>query len=277
MTTRPSTRPPATGDRRQAPTFLVLLPIHRSPDMLTYAVQSVLMQTEQDFELHIICDGAPEETVREAEALAKRHRAIAAHVFPKGERNGEAYRDPIIRTSRARFVCQIADDDIWFPNHLAEIGRLLATFGFGHTIQTEAGPGGKLHPLIGDIADPHVAARMLTERANLFGPTASGYRREAYLKLADGWTAAPADVWSDLHMWRKFLRHRDIRCGSRFSFTNLHVGASRHQAMTIEERAAINRVWWERVSDGATLDRIVQLLTKYAFLAPHNARPPAAR
>ncbi len=260
-----SPSPPASPGRSDDPTFLVLLPVLRPPHLLPFAVQSVLHQTRQDFELHIVCDGAPDETARAARDLARRHRRVAAHVFPKGERNGEAYRDPIIRESRARVVCQIADDDLWFPDHLAEIGRLLDGVGFGHTIQTEAAPGGVMRPRLGDISDPRTARRMIQERFNLFGPTASGYRREAYLKLPEGWTPAPPDVWSDLHMWRKFLRHEGIRCGTRFSFTNLHIAAPRHQGMTIEDREAINRAWWDRVANPDALDRIIQSLLRHAL------------
>ena len=250
--------------------FLILVPIHRPPNLLKFAIDSILYQTEKDYEIHIISDGAPEETTREILSLARRHRQISAHIFTKGKRNGEAYRDSIIRDSSASFVCQIADDDIWFPNHLSQIGRLLQTYDFGHTIQTEAAPGGMLRPLLGDISDPDTARKMINERFNIFGPTASGYRKDAYLKLKDGWTGAPPDVWSDLHMWRKFLSHGDIKCGSRFSFTNIHIAAPYHKGMSIHEREVVGKEWWVHASNPASLDDLIQGLTKHACISTDN-------
>jgi glycosyltransferase involved in cell wall biosynthesis len=242
--------------------FLILLPIHRKPNLLKYALASVFNQYEKDFEIHIISDGSPEETTQTILNLVRRHRTITYHFFSKGYGNGEVYRDPIIRSSHADLVCQIADDDIWFPNHLQEIEKLLRDYDFGNTIQTEAAPVRRLMPLIADIADHQIASRMINERFNIFGPTASGYRKEAYLKLEEGWSPAPPNVWSDLHMWRKFLRHDAIRCGSRLSFTNLHIALPHHRDMTMEEREPINADWWEMVSKPASMNRLMQSLAQ---------------
>lgn len=252
---------------RQDTKFLILLPIHRPPNLLKFAIASVLNQTEQDHQLHIISDGAPEETTQEVLAIARRERRVTSHIFAKGERYGETYRDPIIREARSKIICQISDDDVWFPNHLHEIEQLLGTFEFGNTIQTEAAPGRRLRPLLGDISDPETASKMITQPFNIFGPTASGYRKDAYLKLENGWTPAPDSIWSDLHMWRKFLSHGDIRCGTRLSFTNLHIGAPHHTDMRIDQREAANRDWWQTVSDPAALDQLIQVLAKHSLLA----------
>ncbi|MEJ0097796.1 MAG: glycosyltransferase family A protein, partial [Bauldia sp.] len=131
-----------------------MLPITRPPHLLEVAVETVLRQSEQDFELHIISDGAPEATRQKIVALCKSDSRLTAHLHPKGTRNGEYYRDPIIRESKAPYVCQIADDDLWFPSHLAQIAELLALADFGHTIQTEAAPGFRLRPLLGDVTRP---------------------------------------------------------------------------------------------------------------------------
>lgn len=256
------------SSRKRECTFLILLPIHRPPNLLKYAIESILNQTEQDYQLHIISDGAPEETTRELLALSKRDKRITSHNFAKGKRNGEEYRDPIIRESRAKIICQIADDDIWFPHHLREIGYLLQDFDFGNTIQTEVGPNHSISlPFSSDISDRNIIERMLNERYNVFGPTASGYLKEAYLKLDDGWTAAPLDIMSDLHMWRKFLRHKEIKCGTRLSFTSLHIGDRYYKELTIEEREAINQEWCNAVLNIDAMDKLMLDLFKHAYLS----------
>ena len=254
--------------RRNDTRFLVLLPITRPPDLLGFSVESIQRQKEKDFEVHIISDGAPEETNLRIASLCRKDSRLTSHVFAKGNRNGEYYRDPIIRDSRASYVCQIADDDVWFPDHLTEIGRLLATCDFGNTIQTEAAPGFRLLPLLGDIADPATAQRMLTEAFNIFGPTASGYTRVTYLRLEKGWEAAPNDVWSDLFMWRKFLARADIKRRSRFAFTNLHISVPHHRGMSLGERGIINREWSEIVSDERKLDELKQCLLRHVAIRP---------
>jgi len=255
------------GGLKRDCTFLILLPIHRPPNLLKFAIASILNQTEQNYQLHIIGDGAPEETTHELLSLAKHDNRITSHIFAKGERNGEVYRDLIIRESRAKIICQIADDDIWFPHHLREIGCLLQDFDFGNTIQTEVAPNHCVHLQLGDISDKRTVSRMLNERFNVFGPTASGYRKEAYLKLDDGWTAAPLDIMSNLHMWRKFLRHDEIKCGTRFSFTNIHIGDLYYKKMTIEEREEANQDWLEVVSDVVAMNKLELSLFEHACLS----------
>lgn len=253
------------GIRKTNPKFLVLLPIHRPSNLLRFAVNSVLNQTENDFELHIICDGAPNDTQNLAQSMARKNRKITAHIFQKDPGRGEIFRDLIIRESRADFVCQIADDYIWFPDHLSEIGKMLSTCDFGHTLQVEAAPQLRLLPLIGNLSDDETVKKMIFEAFNFFGPTASGYRWETYLKLEEGWTAAPPDVWPDLHMWRKFLRNDKIKRGTRLSFTNLHIARPHHEELSIEVREEINKEWWEWVSDPERLDLLKQKLLKHVF------------
>ena len=45
-----------------SPRFTVLMPTHYRPDVIGFAIQSVLNQTETDFELFIVGDGAWPET-----------------------------------------------------------------------------------------------------------------------------------------------------------------------------------------------------------------------
>src|SRR3954452_21314201 len=109
-----------------APTFTVLLPVHRLPDLVPFGVQSVLTQPRRDFELFIICDGAPPDTAEAAKAFAGSDPRVHAVVQTKGERHGEIWRHLALQEARGRIVCQIADDDLWFPDHLSEAEALMA-------------------------------------------------------------------------------------------------------------------------------------------------------
>lgn len=220
-----------------APAFTILLPVTRPPDLLAFAVDSVLGQTRSDFELFIICDGAPDATVAAAGALAARDRRIQVFSHPKGERHGEAYRHQALLQASGRFVCQIADDDLWLPNHLAEMRQLLADFEFGQLPSIRTTPDGLHRIAADDLSDPAVQRRMMGETFNIFGPTAAGYRMETYRRLPVGWSPAPAGLFTDLFMWRKFLALPEIAAGTRFgAATSLHFATSLRKDWTLEQR-----------------------------------------
>src|SRR5262245_27482513 len=134
-------------------TFTVLLPVHRPPAMLPYAIESVLAQGRQDFELFVICDGAPPATVDCARAYAARDARVQVRAYPKGERIGEAHRHEVLAQARGAYVCQIADDDLWFPEHLREIELLMREFEFGNLPEVHARPDGGLNLIAGDLGN----------------------------------------------------------------------------------------------------------------------------
>ena len=229
-----------------APLFTVLLPVNRSPELLPFAVDSVLAQSEPRFELFILCDGPPRSTVACAEGLAARDPRIRVFDLPKGERHGEAHRHRALEAARGAYVAQLGDDDLWFPGHLMELAGLLDRADFGNLLQADIAPDGAVHAHPGDLADPAVRETMLTAAWNFFGPSCAGYRLEAYRRLPVGWSPAPSDVWTDLHMWRKFLARVDLAFATRLSVQCARLPASLRQHLTLEERAAENRALSER-------------------------------
>ena len=79
----------------QGARFTVLLCVHRLPALLAFAIRTVLWQSHANFELFVVCDGAPE-----AAALARAYAAddprIRVFDFEKGERNGERHRHAVL-------------------------------------------------------------------------------------------------------------------------------------------------------------------------------------
>lgn len=244
--------------RRPALRFTVLLPVVRPPTLLPFAIESVLAQTVPEFELFVVCDGAPTETVSRVREYSRRDPRVRAFPFAKGERHGEAHRDMVLRQARGRSVAHISDDDIWFPNHLEEMGKLLAEVDFGNVPHIQVTTEGRVAALRRDLGDPTIRERMLREKFNAFGPTFAGYRLDAYRRLPEGWAPAPPDIPTDLHMWRKFLSRDDMTFATRIAITGLHFPTSRREDMTLEQRVAENGTWWERVQDPKQRDAIAQ-------------------
>lgn len=224
-----------------APLFTVLLPVNRSPELLPFAVESVLAQSEQRFELFVICDGPPHSTVACAQDLAARDPRIRVFDLPKGERHGEAHRHGALGEARGVYIAQLADDDLWFPDCLEEMAGLLGRADFGNLLQADIAPDGAVHTHPGDLADPATRDAMLKTAWNFFGPSCAGYRLEAYRRLPVGWSPAPPGVWTDLFMWRKFLARADLTFATRLSVQCARLPATWRQDQTLEQRAAENR------------------------------------
>ena len=221
---------------QSSPVFTVLLPIHRSPELLEFSIASVLAQTQDDFELFIICDGAPAETNDLACDYAKKDNRIKAFCHEKGERYGESYRHAALLEAKGKYIAQIADDDLWFPDHLEVLESVLKDCDFAHTIHFQIQKDGKGSMYFFDLSDQQTRNRMISTQFNFFGPSFAAYRMSAYNSLAEGWAPGPDDVWSDLWMWRKFLNHPDLTFSTDFRITAISLPSPLRDEDTIEQR-----------------------------------------
>ncbi len=238
--------------------FSILLPVMRPPIFLPFAIQSVLAQTIGEFELLVVCDGAPPETVKCAEDFAARDSRVKVLAFPKGERSGETHRHAALETAGGTYVAHIEDDDLWFPDHLQELKKLLATVDFGNLIHVWLKEDRSIEALSCNLADPAYRRRFVNEMFNRFGLTVCGYRLDAYRRLTIGWAPSPPGFWPDLWMWRKFLEVPEFRCGTRMVVTALGLPGFMRETMTDEEQSRENRRWFDRICDPVSRSAIVE-------------------
>lgn len=103
------------------PVASVILPTHRDPGTLSFAVNSVLRQNEVNIELLIVCDGADEATLATARRLQQHDSRIVIHDLPKGAGLGESNRDLVVRSASSPVIFYIDEDDLWFPNHVSKL------------------------------------------------------------------------------------------------------------------------------------------------------------
>ena len=110
------------------PTVSVVIPTYKRPTYLARAVNSVLGQTYEDFEIIIIDDNDAGTTYRdETRSLVRGYTnepRVRAIEHPK---NGgiSAARNTGIQAARGSFVAFLDDDDVWLPDKL---DRQLAAF-----------------------------------------------------------------------------------------------------------------------------------------------------
>jgi glycosyltransferase involved in cell wall biosynthesis len=226
--------------------------------LLSFAIESVLAQTVAEFELCVVCDGAPLETIDCAQEFAQRDSRVTVRAFPKGARQGEAHYHSVLTGASGNYVAYLEDDDLWFPNHLEELEKLLLTVDFGHTIHVIGHPDGHVEALPSDISIEEFRQRFLDDLFNRFGLTVCGHRLAAYRRLPEAWAPTPLGMYPDLHMWRKFMRVSEFKCGTRMLITAVTLPSYLREHMSLGERASEARVWLSRIRDDDEQSKIVE-------------------
>ncbi|MBS64561.1 glycosyltransferase family A protein [Salinisphaera sp.] len=99
------------------PRFSVVIPIHNAEDSLISTVESVLEQSEPNFELLLLDDGSTDGSLAIMRALAAHDRRI--HVRTQRNAGVSATRNLGVRLARGLFVAFLDADDVWHRDKLA--------------------------------------------------------------------------------------------------------------------------------------------------------------
>ena len=163
----------------------------------------------------------------------------------------------VLDAASSLYVAHLEDDDLWFPNHLAEIELMLQEVDFGHTIMLIANADRTLRPLLSDLGNSDFRNRFLTGIFNTIGYSVCGYRLDAYRRLPEGWAPTPPGIYPDLHMWRKFLRVAEFRFATRMAFTCLSIPSYTRQHLSEQESVFETNEWLKRIADPEQRAKIV--------------------
>jgi hypothetical protein len=209
----------------------IICPTHDHVETLFASIASVQAQRDTDWELVVIGDGAPDRSREIVEGFGQRDPRISYVSHPKGERFGEVYRDPVIRNSDATYICHLGDDDLWHETHLESMIALLDQADWAVSGDLRITPAGAATWRFGNLAHPPFRAAAARTSGHILFGTLNGVavRRSAYLALETGWEAAPVSSGSDVFMWLKYIRNRDMRlaCSARATHVKFQAGGVR--------------------------------------------------
>lgn len=104
--------------------FSVVVPVFNKQDFVSRTVESVLRQSFRDFELIVVDDGSTDATAQILERYSD-PRLIVVRQANAGE--GGARNGGMMRASRP-WIALLDGDDYWFPDHLAELARVIHAF-----------------------------------------------------------------------------------------------------------------------------------------------------
>lgn len=100
------------------PKVSVILPVHNRADVLPRAIESVIAQELQDFELIVVDDGSVDDSTRVAQSFGdERIRLIRMD----RNRGGNAARNEGVRAAEAPLIAFLDSDDRYLPHKLSTV------------------------------------------------------------------------------------------------------------------------------------------------------------
>ena len=97
------------------PTVSVIIPSYNHERFIKQCIQSVLVQTFQDFEIVITDDGSSDRTVEIIEGFSDSRIKLFKHSVNKG---ASIAANNCILNSSGKYIAMLSSDDVWYPEKL---------------------------------------------------------------------------------------------------------------------------------------------------------------
>jgi glycosyltransferase involved in cell wall biosynthesis len=215
----------------------ILIPTHNHGELINFAVQSVLEQTVQDFELFIIGDGPTKETRVAAQALV--NDKVKYEEFPKAGRTGEPHRHHVItKKTTGKYIFYLSDDDIWTKRHLETMLQALQSGNFCHSKYIEVMGKPRHEHLL-----PNDKKLLIKQNFNFIPLSCGAHSRGLYAKLKEGWTETPEKYHTDHYMWKKLVSHPDCLSTSSKHTTVINFPSKNRMNESIDSRKQEIEKW----------------------------------
>ncbi len=106
------------------PLFSVVIPLYNKELVVKRAIDSVLNQTEENFEIIIVNDGSTDKSQDEVEKINSKR----INLIVQENQGASAARNKGIDHSKGKYVAFLDGDDVWKPNHLQLQKKLIEKF-----------------------------------------------------------------------------------------------------------------------------------------------------
>src|ERR1700712_1769629 len=103
------------------PFFTVIIPVYNRAHALRPAIESVLAQTCQDFEIVVVDDGSKDDP----ESVAESFNDPRIRFIRQENEGGGMARNTAIDAAIGHYVAPLDSDDVFLPHHLAAMKTLL--------------------------------------------------------------------------------------------------------------------------------------------------------
>jgi hypothetical protein len=241
--------------------FSIVVPLWNSRDTVRETVGSVLDQTYDDFELIVVDDGSTDDGVAMLAGIGDPRLRIVrqSNAGPGRARNAG------IAATKADWIAFLDADDLWLPDHLAELDRIRARFpqaGLIGTAYIQADGSGSFRPPgpeAGAVRQVNFFERIALGDPLLFSSSAAVSRRTVEA-LGD----FPADRFGqDMRYWMRIALAMPVAVSTRSTavYRPLPTGLS----------ASLGSLW-----RGRTLSGPGDVSHRIAFLLDHYDAAPAA-
>jgi glycosyltransferase involved in cell wall biosynthesis len=100
----------------------VIVPTYNRPAMLIEAINSILNQTYQDFEIIVVND-AGMDVERKIKSFNKNHNI--KYLMHNENKGLAAARNTGIKEARGKYIAYLDDDDVYYPDHLETLVNFL--------------------------------------------------------------------------------------------------------------------------------------------------------
>jgi len=192
----------------------IIIPTYRVEKYICTAIKSVLNQTHKNFELLIIDDGSPDESVK----IFQQFTDDRIKIIRQNNRGLAGARNTGIRHAQGEYIALLDGDDVWLPqkiekhiNHLESSPNVGVSFSRSAFIN-EAGDslGTYLMPKLKEITPPY-----LLHENPVGNGSAAVVRREVFeaIKFQDNLYGTIEDFYFDEY----FRQAEDIECWLRIA------------------------------------------------------------
>ncbi|MBD3896211.1 glycosyltransferase family 2 protein [Halomonas sp. ML-15] len=190
--------------------FSVIIPVHNKKEHVVAAIESVLAQTYDDFELILIDDCSSDGSAELIRAYESPKVSILSRDTPGP--GGYAARNLGVERASYQWITFLDADDVWYPNHLQTARDLIQKYqdvGFFSLSREKifkGEKGGYFHAAEEQISC-HSALKRFS-RKDIFHTNAVVINRDLYL-AAGGFPAGKCKRGGDSDLWLRLLLECD--------------------------------------------------------------------